>query len=117
MSDTSVTLRLKSVDDFFHQPHIDPRSEWFEHYSLTSGLDYVVEQVADSPRTTHVRVAIELPADAVEDGLVASVQTGIVRYCDARLRTVDHSARQDRSRGWLMLAFSIFVVFALVWVA
>ena len=117
MSDTSVTLRLRSVDDFFHQPHIDPRSEWFEHYSLTSGLEYVVEKVADSPRTTHVRVEIRLPAEAVADDLAESVKTGIQRYCEARLRTVDHSAREDRSRGWLMLAFSIFVVFALVWVA
>ena len=117
MSDTSVTLRLRSIDDFFHQPHIDPRSEWFEHYSLTSGLEYVVEKVADSPRTTRVFVDIELPADAVEDGLADDVRTGIVRYCDARLRTVEHAAREDRSRGWLMLAFSIFVVFALVWVA
>jgi hypothetical protein len=117
MSDTSVTLRLRSVDDFFHQPHLDPRSEWFEQYSLTSGLEYVIEKVADTPRTTHVRVAIELPAGAVEDGLAESVRSGIVRYCDARLRSVEHAAREDRSRGWLMLAFSIFVVFALVWVA
>jgi hypothetical protein len=117
MSDTNVTLRLRSLDDFFHQPHIDPRSEWFEHYSLTSGLEYVIEKVADSPRTTHVCVAIELPAGVVEDGLADSVRSGIVRYCDARLRTVDHAAREDRSRGWLMLAFSVFVVFALVWVA
>ena len=60
---------------------------------------------------------IRLPAEAVADDLAESVKTGIQRYCEARLRTVDHSAREDRSRGWLMLAFSIFVVFALVWVA
>jgi hypothetical protein len=117
MSHTSVTLRLRSVDDFFHAPHIDPRSEWFEEYSLSPGLQYVVEEVADTPRTAHVSIEIQLPAEAIDDALAEAVTRGMTKYCDARLREIDNASREDRSRGWLMMAVSVVVVFVLIWIA
>ena len=33
MSPVRVELRLRSLDDFFHEPDIDPFSEWYEPYS------------------------------------------------------------------------------------
>ena len=116
-SKLSLHLRLRTIEDFFKAPDIDPLSDWFEVYSLTSGIDFVVDEVDDEPRVSHVDVTIHMPPEAIAEGLEERVRAGIDKYCDARLRTVEQEAREDRSRGWLMMAFAIFAVFALVWVA
>jgi hypothetical protein len=117
MSTVSVNLRLRRIEDFFRAPNIDPLSDWFEVYSLTSGIEFVIDEVGDEPRVTHVDVIIHMPPEAITEGLEGRVGAGMVTYCDARLRAVEQAAHEDRSRGWLMMAFAVFVVFALVWVA
>jgi hypothetical protein len=117
MSTVSIDLRLRTIEDFFKAPDIDPLSGWFEVYSLTSGIEFVVDEVGDEPRASHVALTIRMPRAANTDGLEERVRAGIDKYCDARLRAVRQAAREDRSRGWLMMAFAVFVVFALVWVA
>jgi hypothetical protein len=117
MSSVSVDLRLRTIDDFFRPPEVDPMADWFQKYSLTSGIDYVINEVGDKPRVSHVDVLIRMPRDAISAGLAERVKAGIDRYCDARLRIVHEEAREDRSRGWLMMAFAVFAVFVLVWVA
>jgi len=117
ISDLSVHLRLRTIEDFFTTPDIDPLSDWFGVYSLTSGIEFVVDEVGDAPRVNHVDVTIRMPSGAITDGLEGRVRAGIDKYCDARLRAVEQAAREDRSRGWLMMAFSVFAVFVLVWSA
>jgi hypothetical protein len=77
----------------------------------------VVDEVDDAPRVSHVDVTIHLPPEAIAEGLEARVKAGIGKYSYARLRAVEQEARENRSRGWLMMVFAIFAVFALVWVA
>ena len=117
MSTVSVNLRLRRIEDFFKAPDIDPLSDWFGVYSLTSGIEFVVDEVGDTPSVTHVDVTIHMPPEAIGEGLERRVRAGMHRYCDARLRGVEQAAREDRSRGWLMMAFSVFAVFVLVWFA
>jgi len=117
ISDLSLNLRLRTIKDFFTTPDIDPLSDWFEAYSLTSGIGFVVDEVGDEPRVTHVDVTIRMPAEAITEGLQERVRAGIDKYCDARLRSVQQEAREDRSRGWLMMAFSVVAVFVLIWSA
>lgn len=117
ISNLDMNLRLRTIEDFFKAPDIDPLSDWFEVYSLTSGIEFVIDEVGDEPRVTHVDVTIHMPPEAITEGLEGRVGAGMVTYCDARLRAVEQAAHEDRSRGWLMMAFAVFVVFALVWVA
>lgn len=117
MSTVSVNLRLRKIEDFFSVPDIHPLSDWFEVYSLTSRLEFVVDEIGDQPRVTHVDVTICMPPEAIAEDLEERVRAGVHRYCNARLRTVEQEAREDRSRGWLMMTFAIVAVFALVWVA
>jgi len=92
-------------------------ADWLQKYSLTSGIDYVVDGVGDRPGITSVRVTIRLLTEPIAEGMEKRVEAGIVKYCAARLRGVEQAAAEDRSRGWLMMAFSVFAVFVLVWVA
>lgn len=117
MSAISVNLRLRRIEDFFEAPDIDPLSDWFEVYSLTSSIEFLVDEVGDAPGVTHVDVTVHLPPEAIDEGLEERVRAGIGRYCDARLRKVEQEFREDRSRGWLMMAFSVFAVFVLAWFA
>jgi len=53
-----VNLRLRTMEDFFTAPNLDPLSDWFEVYSLTSGIEFVVDEVGDGPRVSHVDVTL-----------------------------------------------------------
>ena len=117
ISNLGMNLRLRTIEDFFKAPDIDPLSDWFEAYSLTSGIEFVVDEIGDEPRVSHVDVIIHMPPKAITDGLEERVRTGIDKYCNARLRAVEQAAREDRSRGWLMMAFSVVAVFVLIWSA
>ena len=112
-----MNLRLRTIEDFFRAPDIDPLSDWFDVYSLTSGIEFVVNEIGDEPRVRHVDVTIRIPVEALTEGLEERVRVGIDKYCDARLRAVEQVAHEDRSRGWLMMAFSVVAVFALIWSA
>jgi len=110
-----VDLRLRTIEHFFKSPDVDPLSDWFEVYSLTSGIEFVVDEIGDEPRVSHVDLTIHLPPVAITEGLEGRVRVGIDKYCDAHLRAVEQRAREDRSRGWLMMAFSVVAVFVLIW--
>ena len=112
-----MNLRLRTIEDFFRAPDIDPLSDWFDVYSLTSGIEFVVNEIGDEPRVRHLDVTIRIPVEALTEGLEERVRVGIDKYCDARLRAVEQAAHEDRSRGWLMMAFSVVAVFALIWSA
>ena len=112
-----MNLRLRTIEDFFKAPDIDPLSGWFEVYSLTSGIEFVVDEIVDEPRVTHVDLTIHLPSAAIAEGLEGRVRAGIDKYCEAHLRAVAQAAHEDRSRGWLMMAFSVVAVFVLIWAA
>ena len=117
MSSVSVNLRLRTIEDFFRPPEIDPTADWFRKHSLASSVDYVVDKVGDRPGIASVSVTIHLPAETIAEGLEQRVEAGVVKCCDARLHAVEQATAEDRSRRWLMLAFSVFAVFVLVWVA
>jgi hypothetical protein len=117
ISSLIMNLRIRTIEDFFKAPDIDPLSDWFDVYSLTSGIEFVVDEIGDEPRVSHVDVIIRMPPEAIADGLEGRVRAGIDKYCNARLRVVEQAAREDRSRGWLMMAFSVVAVFVLIWSA
>jgi hypothetical protein len=62
-------------------------------------------------------VTLRMPLEAITEGLEGRIRAGIDKCYDARLRAEEQAAREDRWRGWLMMAFAVFAVFALVWVA
>ena len=53
-----MNLRLRTIEDFFTAPNLDPLSDWFEVYSLTSGIELVLDEVGDEPRVSHVDATI-----------------------------------------------------------
>jgi hypothetical protein len=105
-----LTLRLRSIDDFFATPTISPMSAWYERYSDGSGIDYVIDEVREVPDAEQVGVAVLLPAQELRDGLDARVRAGIVRYCDARLRRLDEDRRMSTWRAVRMLIFAVVMV-------
>jgi len=117
MSTVSVNLRLRRIEDFFHDPGLDPLSEWYEAYSDHPAVKYVAQCVSDNPGAGHVDIVVGLPAEAIDNTSQQRLQTGIARYCDATLTHVRRKSRESTSQGWLMLAFTIVVVAFFVWVA
>jgi hypothetical protein len=117
MSPVRVELRLRSLDDFFHRPDIDPFSEWYEPYSDRPAIEYVEACVADKPGSEHVEIVVAMPQSAVHAGTADRLRDAIDKYCDAHLITVDRDSRRNNARGWLMLAFSVIVVALFVWLA
>jgi hypothetical protein len=117
MSPVLVALRLRSLDDFFRTPDIDPFSGWYEPYSDRPAIEYVQECVADRPSAEHVEIEVALPEAVAHDGADDRLHAAVVKYCDARLVAVDRASRRNNARGWLMLAFTVVVVAFFVWLA
>jgi hypothetical protein len=108
VSTVTVALRLRSVEDLFRQPDLDPFSEWYQPYSDQPAIAYVEACVGD--QLHHLDLVIELPQDAVEPALKDKVKAALERYCDARLTQVSEESGRNNGRGWLMLAFALVVV-------
>jgi len=117
MSSVTVALRLRSLDDFFHTPDIDPFSDWYEAYSDAPAIDYVQACVADDPSVEHVDIVVSLPPEQIVGDAARRLRTALRKYCDAHLTTVARESKRNDSRGWLMLAFSVVVVAFFVWLA
>jgi hypothetical protein len=117
MSPVLVELRLRTLDDFFRTPDIDPFSDWFEPYSDRPAIEYVQDCVADRPSAEHVEIVVSVPEAMRHDGTADRLHDAVVKYCDARLITLDRASRRNNARGWLMLAFTIVVVGFFVWLA
>jgi hypothetical protein len=117
MSQVLVDLRLRSLDDFFRSPDIDPFSDWYEAYSVRPAVEFVEACVADDPGAEHVEIVVGLPAAAVRDDCAGRLHVALVRYCDAHLVTLQRDSRRNNVRGWLMLAFTVVVVAFFVWLA
>jgi hypothetical protein len=117
MSPVRVELRLRSLDDFFHEPDTDPFSQWYEPYSDGPAIKYVEACVADAPGAEHVEIVVTLPRSAVHAGTADRLRDAMVKYCDAHLNMVGRDSRRNNARGWLMLAFSVVVVALFVWLA
>jgi hypothetical protein len=108
-----LTLRLRSIDDFFVTPAISPMSEWYERYSNGPGIDYVIGEIREVSEAERVALTVQLPADQTGDSLAERVQKGIGRYCDARLRKIDEDTRMSTWRAIRMLIFAGVMVAAL----
>ena len=72
-----MNLRLRTIEDFFKAPDIDPLSDWFEVYSLSAGIAFVIDEIGDEPRVAHVDVSIHMPSEAITEGLEGRVRAGI----------------------------------------
>jgi hypothetical protein len=112
-----VTLRLRSIDDLFRTPDIDPFSEWYQPYSLDPAIEYVLARVGDGLLIDRLDLTICLPPGAVEAETETEVRTAIDRYCDARLVVVREESRRNNWRGWMMLVIALIVVNAILFVA
>jgi hypothetical protein len=117
MSQVLVDLRLRSLDDFFRSPDIDPFSDWYGAYSVRPAVEFVEACVADDPGAEHVGIVVGMPAAAVRDDSAARLRVALVKYCDAHLVTLQRDSRRNNVRGWLMLAFTVVVVAFFVWLA
>jgi hypothetical protein len=117
LSAVSVELRLRSLDDFFRTPDIDPFSDWYEAYSDGPAITYVEACVADDPSVEHVAIVVSLSPEQIVGDAAGRLHDAVRKYCDAHLANVDREAKRNNSRGWLMLAFSVVVVAFFVWLA
>ena len=117
MSTVAVTLHLRSLDDLFRTPDIDPFSEWYQPYSMEPAIEYVLARVGDGLRTDHLDLTICLPPGGIEADTAAKLRTAVDRYCDARLVAVEEASRRNNWRGWMMLVVALFLVNAILFLS
>ena len=110
-------MRLRTAQDLFRRPDLDPFSDWYESYSERPAIEYVLACVGDDPRAEHVALVVQMPPETIDDGLEARLLAAVKKYCRAHLTTVSREAAQNNSRGWLMLAFTVIAVGLLLWLA
>jgi hypothetical protein len=98
-----VVVRLAHVRDLFAPPALD---EFGGSADVTSGIEgLVVELLAARPRSA-LRASIVVPAAERTPEVEPQLQEAIRRYCDLKLRDLEHERATLRHEGWSALVLS-----------
>jgi hypothetical protein len=94
----AFSFTLRSLDDLFRTPDIDPPSEWHTAYSDRPATKYAGAYVADDPPSVeHVGIIVSLPGKVAGGDRISRIHEAIRNYCDAHLVTLERRSRRNNS--------------------
>lgn len=108
-----ITLKLHNLDDLFAKPEISPFSEDYQIHSYTSGIEFLADELYANTSYDQVQLTLILPSEDKESRSVEKIEAAIKRYCQSRLKDVEHDIQATRWRGFraLIVAFIALFVF------
>jgi hypothetical protein len=109
LPDIEMKIHLKTVEALFAEPDADP----FDPDSrYVSGMDELVNQLRMMRiGNRKVRVAITLPAQAMQAGLREKLRAAWTRYCQAQMEASQLELTQLRQRGRFSALSSAVIIF------
>lgn len=109
-----ITLRLNDIHHLFEKPDLSPFSDEYMMYSYTAGIEFIANELYANPSYRAVKATIVLPGDKVEPGLANRTQDAVKRYCQSRLKDIEHDIYATRWRGARALLFGFVALFAFI---
>jgi hypothetical protein len=115
MSDDTLrlTLRLKTIDDFFAMPDLSPFDPCYAPYSVMAGIDYVLGEMQRTPHVKRIDLTILLPPAQVlaAPDLETRTREAIGRYAAARMSATAQARavelRTARTVGGIAVVFFV----------
>jgi hypothetical protein len=111
--DVEITLPLRTVEDLFATPSLDPFEPGYERYGDKSGIDTLADVLHVERPVSRIRATIELPRDAFEPSLGHRTNDAVRRHCRVKIGDLDQDLRQIRRYGTWALAIGALAVLVL----
>jgi hypothetical protein len=111
--DVAVTLPLRSVEDLFAAPSVDPFSPDYETYPDKPGVDAIAGVLHAERPVAGVGVTIELSAHDVDDMPARQAPEAIKRYCRVKIGDLDQDLHLIHRYGLWALAIGALAVLVL----
>jgi hypothetical protein len=105
--DVDIALPLRSADDLFETPEVDPFSADFERYGDRPGVETIAGVLRVERPVGHVRTVVQLSPGTVDSSAEPRTVDAVRRYCRVKTADLDQELREIRRYGsWaLVLGF------------
>lgn len=111
--DIEITLPLRTIDDLFSPPHLDPFSPDYEEYGDKPGVETIAGIIHAEQRLRRVTTIVELPPGAADSTLEQRTVDAIARYCRSKIDELDLELLRTKRYGIRALLFGLVAVLAL----
>ena len=109
-----MTLQLAEINHLFQKPDINPLSDGYQPYSYIAGIEFISNELYANPSYEAVKLRLLLPADQITPELEIKTRAAAARYCQGRVRDVNHDIHAIRWRGLRALALAVVALFVLI---
>ncbi len=109
-----ITLRLHSLDDLFTKPEISPFSEDYQIHSYTSGIEFIADELYANTSYDQVQLTLILPSEEELSRPVEKIEAAVKRYCQGRLKDIEHDIQATRWRGFRALIVALIALFVFI---
>lgn len=111
--DLQLTLPLRTVEDLFTAPDLDPFSQDYELYGENPGIETIAGVLHAEQGVRQVDTTLELPPGAVDSALERRVTEAIARYCRVKIAELDLELLRIKRYGVRALLIGLVAVLAL----
>jgi hypothetical protein len=111
--DLELTLPLRTIDDLFTAPDLDPFSHDYETYGEKPGIEAIAGVLHAEQGVRQVETTVELPPGAIDSELERRVTEAIDRYCRVKIAELDLELLRIKRYGVRALLIGLVAVLAL----
>jgi hypothetical protein len=111
--DLELTLPLRTIDDLFTAPDLDPFSHDYETYGEKPGIETIAGVLHAEQGVRQVETILELPPGVIDPALERRVSEAIVRYCRVKIAELDLELLRIKRYGVRALLIGLVAVLAL----
>jgi hypothetical protein len=113
LQDVAITLPLRSIEDLFAAPSVDPFSPDYERYPDKAGVDAIAGVLHAERPLAGVGVTIELAEHDGDELPARQAPEAVKRYCRVKIGDLDQDLRLIRRYGSWALAIGALAVLVL----
>jgi hypothetical protein len=110
--DVAITLPLRTAEDLFNDPGVDPFSPGYERYGDRPGIDVISGVLRVERPVSSVHTTVELAA-GFDEAPGAQAADALRRYCHVKIADLEQELREIRRYGAWALVLGFLVVLVL----
>jgi len=111
-NDVAITLPLRTADDLFKDPDVDPFSPGYERYGDRPGIDVISGVLRIERPVSSVHTTVELAA-GFDEAPGAQAGDAVRRYCHVKIADLEQELREIRRYGAWALVLGFLAVLVL----
>jgi len=109
-----ITLKLNRKEDLFKKPEISPFSQDYQIHSYTAAIEFISDELYANTSYKQVHTTLILPQNEIASGLEQEIKAAVKRYCQGRLKDIEHDIKATHWRGTRALFVSFIALFVFI---